>query len=60
MDVTQTTPARSAPQWREVRDPHTGRLLCRVDFERELLEFVDRRRRTLIDLAELRAEASRA
>jgi len=33
-----------------VREPQTGKLLCRVDPNRQLLEIVRRQRRTVVDL----------
>lgn len=33
-----------------VREPETGKLLCRVDPARQLLEIVRRRRRVVVDL----------
>lgn len=40
--------------FREVREPHTGRLLFRYDATRQLVEVQLRRVKTLIDLAEYR------
>lgn len=41
----------------EVRHPQTRKLLFRYDPERELIEIVERRVPTLIDLAALKREA---
>ncbi len=38
----------------DVRDPHDGRLLCRYDADRQLLEFQHRKVKTLIDLTQYR------
>jgi hypothetical protein len=46
--------------FREVREPHTGKLLCRVDVERELVEIQRRGIKVLIDLAEMRRGSNQA
>jgi len=42
------------PTWLEIREPGSGKLLCKYDPERELLEIVRRRVRTIIDLKQYR------
>jgi hypothetical protein len=42
--------------FREVRRPSDGKLLFRFDPSRDLIEVVDRRVATLVDLTELRRE----
>jgi len=43
------------PTWIEIREPGTGKLLCKYDPQRELLEFVrERTHRTVIDLKRYR------
>ena len=42
--------------FREVREPGTGKLLCRLDVERQLLEIQRRGIKTLIDLTQYREQ----
>ena len=37
-------------QWREIRDPATGKLLAKIDPRRLLLQIGHRRKMTVIDL----------
>ena len=37
-------------QWVEVRDPYTRKLICRFDPERLLLEYKQRKQKTIVDL----------
>ena len=43
-------PTPPVPVWLEIREPGSGKLLCKYDPHRELLEFVRRRVRTIVDL----------
>lgn len=44
--------------FREVREPHTGRLLFRYDPERCLIEIQQRRIKTLVDLTQFERETA--
>lgn len=45
--------------YRDVRDPHTGKLLFRYDAERDLVEVVHRKKPTIIDLKQIKRQAAR-
>jgi hypothetical protein len=36
----------------EIRDPHSGKLLCRYDPDRALLEFQHKHAKTIVDLTQ--------
>lgn len=50
MSVTPTSETKSLNGWIEVRDPYTGKLLCRIKRNRLVLEIMRRKVRTLVDL----------
>ena len=43
-------------QWEDIRDPDTGKLLCKYDADRGLLEFQRRGQQTVIALTEFRGQ----
>ena len=44
--------------WVDIREPHTGRLLCRYDANRRIIEFQERKVKTVVDLTQYEAPES--